>query len=402
MVALLIHGSIAGKTCDEETGGLVERSVSVRSSSKSDISTMYIVALCLVITLTLSYSMIYRREVGVSSSSGSLRASGVALEGVPKTHLEQARVTRCTNDCDSAPEFVANIRASIPLPHDTINGKVPPGIPNGARSDIVSSEWHEGELFVVYLISGRQPGYRTPIHVHPRPQTVCLLSGTVLNIMEGHNDTMYSAGDCYVMPALTKMVNYNIGNVSYTDHDIFRVPAGETDWVVIEPDHLDMQYDEFDQIHSLTGRQVNSGMHVDTASGESLATWAQAKETNLMGLYHYFATVSATGLSKNDKLDGIVQSFANNAVLVRPDGVRLEGHEGVRKFYGNQSPALKLDNFKLHANNNTMSFSEDGATIAVEILMPLPGNKTSPISVFFTFDSSGRIAFKRIYAWPQP
>merc|ERR1712187_1003571 len=102
-----------------------------------------------------------------------------------------------------------------------------------------------------------------------------------------------------------------------------------------------------------------------------------------MGLYQYFAAVSAAGLSKNDKLDGIVQRFAHNAVLVRPDGVRLEGHEGVREFYGKQSPALKLDRFELHVTNKTMSFSEDGRTIAVEILMPLLGNKTSPISVFF-------------------
>merc|ERR1712151_1162053 len=125
-----------------------------------------------------------------------------------------------------------------PLPHDTINGKVPPGIPSGARSDIVSSEWHERELFVVYALSGRQPGYRTPIHV--------------------------------------------------------------------------------------------------------------------------------------------------------------------KEFYSKESPALKLDDFKLLVNSNTMSFSQDGRSIAVEILMPLPGNTTSPICVFFTFDNLGKIAFKRIYAWPQP
>jgi hypothetical protein len=204
------------------------------------------------------------------------------------------------------------------------------------------------------------------------------------------------------MPALTKMVNYNIGNVSYTDHDIFRVPAGETDWVVLEPSHLTLQWDEFNQTRSSVERPVNVSAPLDTTSKGSWATGAQAKEISLAGLYRYFASVSANGLSKLDKLDGIVQTFADDAVLVRPDGTRLDGHDGVKDFYGKQSPALKLDEFTLHVDNYTMSFSEDGRTIAVEILMPLPGNETSPISVFFTFDSSGKIAFKRIYAWPQP
>merc|ERR1712232_746337 len=131
-------------------------------------------------------------------------------------------------------------------------------------------------------------------------------------------------------------------------------------------------------------------------------TQTQAKKVSLTGLHQYFASVSATGMSKNDKLDGIVQRFADNAVLVRPDGTRLVGHKGVKEFYGHESPALKMDDFKLSVNSGTMSFSQNGRTIAVEILMPLPGKKSSPISVFFTFDSSGKIVFKRIYAWPQP
>jgi len=314
--------------------------------------------------------------------------------------LKQASTTLCTNDCDNASDFAASIRARIPLPHDTINGKVPPGIPSGALSDIVSSEWHEGQLFLVYAISGRQPGYRTPIHVHPRPQTVCITEGMVLNIVEGRKDTVYVAGDCYVMPALTKMVNYNIGNVSYKDHDIFRIPAGETDWVVIEPGHLDLQSAEFNRTTPVTGGPGTASVHLHEASEESLRN--QAKEVSLTGLGQYLSAVSATAMSKDDKLDGIVQRFANNAVLVRPDGARLIGHEGVKEFYGHESPALKLDGFKLSVNNGTMSFSQDGKTIAVEILMPLPGNKTSPLSVFLTFDCLGKIIFKRIYAWPQP
>merc|ERR1712187_356092 len=120
----------------------------------------------------------------------------------------------------------------------------------------------------------------------------------VLNIVEGRNDTMYSAGDCYVTPAFTKMVNYNIGKVSYTDHDIFRVPAGETDWVVIEPGHLDLQDAEFSQTRLLTGRQVNASEHLDPASGESresMAVLAKAKESSRIVLHQYLAAFSATG-----------------------------------------------------------------------------------------------------------
>lgn len=386
---------------DEEAAGLADCSVSTSSLRRrgAKIASSGVVS-CMGISLILSCLLFLWREAGIRSSEALDLAPSAASARITSRKLKQAPSKLCTNDCDNAPDFVAGIRASIPLPHDTINGKLPPGIPSGARSDIVSSEWHERELFVVYAISGRQPGYRTPIHVHPRPQTVCLLEGTVLNIVEGRNDTMYSAGDCYVMPALTKMVNYNIGNVSYKDHDIFRVPAGETDWVVIEPGSLDLQGDEFNQTHVVTGRQVNVGVDLIMASEGSRRS--QAKDISLNGLHQYFASVSAIGIGKDDKLDGIVQRFTANAVLVRPDGARLVGHEGVKEFYSKESPALKLDDFKLLVNSNTMSFSQDGRTIAVEILMPLPGNTTSPISVFFTFDHLGKIAFKRIYAWPQP
>eukprot|EP00931_Biecheleriopsis_adriatica_P065064 TRINITY_DN3967_c0_g1_i4.p1 TRINITY_DN3967_c0_g1~~TRINITY_DN3967_c0_g1_i4.p1 ORF type:complete len:180 (+),score=33.53 TRINITY_DN3967_c0_g1_i4:96-635(+) len=123
---------------------------------------------------------------------------------------------------------------------------------------------------------------------------------------------------------------------------------------------------------------------------------------NLAGLQAYFDAVSSQGLSHEDKLGKIAETFTENTVLVRPDGSELKGRAGVESFYGSPaSPVMKMPDFKPKPVANTTSISEDGKTIAVEILLPLPGGKTSQVGDFFTFDDEGKISRVRIYSWPM-
>ena len=126
-----------------------------------------------------------------------------------------------------------------------------------------------------------------------------------------------------------------------------------------------------------------------------------ATERNLQSLHRYFDAVSATGLGGKDKLRLIADLFSEDAELVRPDGTTMHGRSGVAAFYGSpKSPVMQLQNFAPAPVNETMAFSDDGATIAVEISLPLPGGATSPVADFFSFDKRGLIRRLRIYSWP--
>ena len=137
-------------------------------------------------------------------------------------------------------------RKLVPEPHDMINGAKPPGIPAAVNSSVLQETVVDNVTFINWWIPGRAPGYRTPIHFHPRPQVVCVVSGHIMTIIDGLGNMTHGPGDCYLMPQLRKMVNIALGpEATYTDFDTFRVPYGEPEWVVVEPSALDMQGGQF-------------------------------------------------------------------------------------------------------------------------------------------------------------
>lgn len=74
-------------------------------------------------------------------------------------------------------------------------------------------------------------------------------------------------------------------------------------------------------------------------------------QRNLPNLQRYFGAVSATGLTREAKLDLIASTFAADAVLIkRRDGDperKFSGHDGIKAFYGSDaSPVMKLPDFK--------------------------------------------------------
>lgn len=88
---------------------------------------------------------------------------------------------------------------------------------------------YNGVTFIAYTLS-RPKGERAPIHYHEVPQQICLAKGKVLVKLEGSADKIYTAPDCYLMPAYTKMSVISLEDK--VENCLFRVPDGGLDWVV--------------------------------------------------------------------------------------------------------------------------------------------------------------------------
>ena len=97
---------------------------------------------------------------------------------------------------DKSQMTLENWRSLIPEPHDQINGKIPPGIPIATNTSLLDLKRVGDTCFVTWWIPGRLVGYRTPIHVHPRPQEVCVASGAVKTMIEGREDVLANAFSC--------------------------------------------------------------------------------------------------------------------------------------------------------------------------------------------------------------
>ena len=113
------------------------------------------------------------------------------------------------------------------------------------------------------------------------------------------------------------------------------------------------------------------------------------------GLQEYLRTVSLRGCAREEKLQRIADLFTVDAALITPGGEVLEGHEGVKQFYGSdESPVMQRADFMPRPVNGTLRFSLDGRSLSIEIDLPSPtGEYGSYVRVFdrFTFDTEGLI-----------
>jgi len=130
-------------------------------------------------------------------------------------------------------------------------------------------------------------------------------------------------------------------------------------------------------------------------------TPSQRRAASETGLQRYFDAVSLP-LPANDtesraeKLARIADTFAEDCVLIQPDGGVQHGREGVEAFY-NSSSSLKLPDFKPVPLKETMAYSDRGDLISVEIDLPLEENKVTRVGDFFTFSEKGLITRLRMY-----
>lgn len=115
-----------------------------------------------------------------------------------------------------------------------INGEKLPGEPTLTRSsDEILSLDRQGNVVRIYRDT-REPGTRSPIHVHPYGGWTCIIEGQAVFYLEGSDPISAGPGDCFDMPALAAMSNYNPGPGRTTMLDSFISPPGGNLWIPIE------------------------------------------------------------------------------------------------------------------------------------------------------------------------
>lgn len=93
-----------------------------------------------------------------------------------------------------------------------------------------------GEGAVMYwgvYEDSRPPTKQVPIHVHPLGGFTCVNKGPVAMEMEGAPTMSFNDGECFTMPAFTKMTQAPPHD-GYTVTDTFHVHSCLPTWVVIE------------------------------------------------------------------------------------------------------------------------------------------------------------------------
>lgn len=122
---------------------------------------------------------------------------------------------------------------AYPLVSD-INGTVPPGEPTLVHTSVeVLDMMRDGQQVRVYRDT-RDPGTRSPIHLHPFGGWTCVVSGEAILYLEGVEPQTRKAGDCVAMPAMTPMSNVNLGPEPAVLLDSFATPLDAPVWRIIE------------------------------------------------------------------------------------------------------------------------------------------------------------------------
>lgn len=122
-----------------------------------------------------------------------------------------------------------------------INGQ-PLRAPLGGAVSRTIYEQQVGHERRIVAVTTRQAGYRGPIHFHPRSVTSCLLEGSVTRYIDGRPPQQLHAGQCFTMPANTK-VAVVAGPVGYSMLDFFVKDPKAPIWFPLESSG------QFDHVH---------------------------------------------------------------------------------------------------------------------------------------------------------
>ena len=190
--------------------------------------------------------------LGVVTSSASLRggphsASAVVITTAANTTAGCPLPTWHADGTWSCPDQSLTLEQRRNLlrdqmPFDEINGEKldswPATAGTNAPISVNSAYDYEGISYRGFKLA-RPSGERAPIHYHEIEQMLCLDAGKILVKTEGKADATYSAPDCYMMPAYTKVTAIILE--AKVESCLFRVPHGGLDWVVIEPQYYNLQ-----------------------------------------------------------------------------------------------------------------------------------------------------------------
>lgn len=126
-------------------------------------------------------------------------------------------------------------------PFDLINGeRLDDKWPASGSTHVADTQkWNlDGIQYNRYQLS-RKAGERSPIHYHENAQITCLKQGKVMLFQEGEENQVFEAPDCYLMPPYKKMSALSL--TDKIEEELFHVPEGGLDWVVIEPNYYYLQ-----------------------------------------------------------------------------------------------------------------------------------------------------------------
>jgi quercetin dioxygenase-like cupin family protein len=118
----------------------------------------------------------------------------------------------------------------------TINGEtipVPVKFIQDAKTMLDTVDANGNRLVIT---EGTRPaGTRAAIHIHKYGGHTCVISGTIIDYMEGHEPMTFPAGTCYYMPPNTLMTATNQGTEDAVLIDTFNLPVGEDTITIREP-----------------------------------------------------------------------------------------------------------------------------------------------------------------------
>lgn len=119
----------------------------------------------------------------------------------------------------------------------TVNGETPPGVATFAKaqSNAIKASDANGNIALTHL-TVRAPGTRSPVHVHERGGTTCLMQGEMTLYLEGAKPHRAVPGECYYMPGGRAMSGFNSGTGDAIMFDSFTLPKGSPEWVNLELD----------------------------------------------------------------------------------------------------------------------------------------------------------------------
>lgn len=118
----------------------------------------------------------------------------------------------------------------------TINGQ---GLP-GKMAELVDTKTMidttiaNGDRMLITR-SIRKAGTRVGIHIHKYGGTTCVITGAMVDFVEGHAPAYYPAGTCYYMPPNVYMSTTNMTGKDVVLQDHFIFPKGEPYITIVEP-----------------------------------------------------------------------------------------------------------------------------------------------------------------------
>lgn len=135
--------------------------------------------------------------------------------------------------------FVSNVYAlpnpNIPPVSNLINGEVPPMQPTLAKEQSLEMNQKIGKMTLFTHRTVRAKGTRAPIHIHPFGGQTCVVSGEMTLYMDGAAPARKVAGECYWMPAVSRMSGVNTGDTDAVMFDTFLVDNEDDIWIIVEP-----------------------------------------------------------------------------------------------------------------------------------------------------------------------